>query len=94
MRKVTIVKWIGLTATALLLSACGGGEKWGIDNSTPLPKCSDDLRDNSAALKVPQSVSVIALEEGTSIRVWHYSNDEKLLCTLTGKAVISSGASE
>ena len=86
------LKGIGLAAaTAMLMSGCGGGggTNWGIDHGKSLPKCASDSRDSSAAVSVPAGAKITALEKGTTIRVWHYSNSDKLVCTITGSAVIN-----
>jgi ABC-type glycerol-3-phosphate transport system substrate-binding protein len=78
-------------AAALMLSACGGGgEEWGIDQST-IPHCNSDLNDSSAAILVPPGTTVKSIEPGTTIRVWHYSNSDEMVCVITGSAVISGG---
>ena len=71
---------------ALFLSACGGD--WGIDKDISIPKCSSDIRDNSAAVRVEKNTVIKPLEAGTKVRIWHYVNTEKYACTVSGSAYI------
>jgi len=89
MKKVitNIIKLTTVTSMALFLSACSGKGNGGIDTSF-VPECGEDIRDTSASIKVPAGTTVKAEEEGTTLRVWHYSNSDELICTLTGSASI------
>ena len=76
-------------AAALVLGACGGTE-WGIDHGS-VPMCNDDPHDSSAAILVQPGTKIEATEPGTTIRVWHYSNSDKMVCVLTGSVTTSKG---
>lgn len=92
MKKVyTMIKGAGLlTAAALVLSGCSGkgGEEWGVDQSV-IPQCNSDRDDASAAILVPPGTAIRAAESGTTVRVWHYSNSDELVCVLTGAALLT-----
>lgn len=88
----TVLKLTGIAAAALILSACGGGSsEWGIDHGNALPKCSANPNDSSASILVPNGSTIKKVAPNTTIRVWHYANGEKQVCTITGEAVISGG---
>ena len=67
------------------LSGCGQSGHWGVDHAE-LPMCSPDVNDSSAAILVPSGTEIKALEQGTTLRIWHYSNSDELVCVITGKA--------
>ncbi len=79
-----------VSIAALFLSACGSSDtNWGIDrNNNSIPKCSSNIDDTSAAIKVLGGTKVKSLSDDTSMRVWHYSNSDKLVCVITGQAII------
>lgn len=76
----------------MIFNACGGGDtNWGIDGqgiTANLPSCSSDPRDSSVALKVSAGSKILAQEEGTKVRTWHYRNTDKLICVISGTAKI------
>lgn len=84
-------KVVALLTVALFLSACGGSDSgktnWGIDHGT-VPKCSADERDASVALQVPAGTVINALTEDAKVRVWHYSNSDKLVCVISGSVSV------
>ncbi len=87
---------IGSLAVVLLLSNCGGdSNNWGIDHSdlpqynSDLPQCNEDIQDTSSAVKVVAGSIVTPLTDDTTLRVWHYENNDKLVCVITGEASIS-----
>ncbi|WP_456431436.1 hypothetical protein [Nitratifractor sp.] len=81
-RKIVVA---GLIASAtLMLSGCHGKHAGGLD----VPQYAKDLNDSSAAVSVPAGHKVVASEEGTKIRIFHYSNSDKLVCTVSGSAKI------
>ena len=88
-----MINSIAMTVIALFMTACGGGSSttWGIDNSDFLPTCAVDVNDTSSAIFVPGGTAVKSLTTGTTLRVWHYSNGDKLVCVITGSAIITGG---
>ena len=80
-----ILKTTSIISIAIVISGCGD---WGIDKDISIPSCSSDLRDASAAIKVKAGAIIKSLEAGTRVRVWHYANSDKLVCTISGKAFI------
>lgn len=84
MRHKATITFLSLLAL-LALSGCGQSEHWGVDHAA-LPMCSADVNDSSAAIKVPSGTMVKALSIGTTLRIWHYSNSDELVCVITGKA--------
>jgi hypothetical protein len=87
------LKLATLTITAVLFSGCGGDdkEKWGIDQSS-IPKCSGGINDSSAAILVPSGAEVKSVKPDTTVRVWHYSNSDKLVCVIAGEAILKEGS--
>ena len=73
----------------LVMSACSE-QKWGIDQSS-IPTCSSDRNDSSAAILLPPETTIKAVEPNTKVRIWHYSNSDKMVCLVSGLAVISGG---
>jgi len=73
-------------AAVLLLSACDGSKT----QQNIIPQCSSDANDSSAAIAVLPGTRIKPVEEGTIVRVRHYSNSDKLACTVTGSAVVSA----
>ncbi len=84
-----IIKIAAVSTVILFLGACGGGStnEWGIDSQS-LPKCAMDMNDSSSAIIVSEGTEVTATTEGTTIRVWHYENASKLVCVITGSALL------
>lgn len=90
-KNIDIVIKLGMAAAiAVLLSACSGrgSSNEGSSAIQYIPKCAIDKRDASSAVKVPEGTEVKALEKGTAVRIWHYSNADKLVCAITGSASI------
>ena len=89
----SVYKITGIAAAALLLSACGGtgSSEWGVDNSNALPTCNnEDSNDASASIKIPDGTVIKKTVDNTAIRVWHYANGDKYVCTISGNAVITA----
>ena len=83
-----IVKVVMIAAVGLFFTACSGGKNnWGIDNGM-IPQCSGEKRDSFSALLVPDGSKIRAIKPGTNLRVWHYSNGDKKVCVLSGKAIV------
>jgi len=84
----------GLLATALFLSACGGGgDNWGIDyqgGGTSLAACLNNSQDaaEAGATAVPAGSHIKKRDDNTVIRVWHFQNSAEVACTVSGKAMI------
>lgn len=74
-----------IVGSVLLISGCG---EWGIDKDISIPACTSDVRDASAAVKIKAGTVIKPLEPGTRVRVWHYANSDKLVCTISGRAFI------
>ncbi len=85
-------KVIAISTVTLILSACGGGSstEWGIDYGNVLPQCSTDPTDPSASILVANGTRVQKAAENTTIRIWHYANGDKQVCTITGKAMLAA----
>jgi hypothetical protein len=82
------------TIIVLSFNSCGSTEdtNWGIDHeietSKQLPVCNGDKNSTTNAMKVYENQEIENLSDDTYIRIWHYQNGDKLVCTVTGKAVI------
>ena len=97
-RYKTIVKTFMATSLALGLSACGGGggDKFGIDGTTPtvnyVPKCvggSSDAVENEA-ITVASGTKIIKNSTDASLRIWHFKNSTKAVCLISGEAIIEA----
>jgi hypothetical protein len=86
-----VLKIVFAVFAAWLLNACGSGDTWGIDQGS-IPMCSSDVNDASVAIKVPNGSQINAVKSGTTLRVWHYSNSDKLVCVITGSAVVGGNS--
>lgn len=90
MKQRVLIGYLTVCASAFILSACGAGdEEWGVDNGSFLPTCSSDPTDASVSITVPDNTKIVALVDGTTMRVWHYDNGDKQVCVITGEAAIS-----
>ena len=76
------------TLAVIFFTACSD-KNWGIDGHS-IPKCSGNDRDSSSAKLIPKGGRIIPTQDGTKVRIWHFSNGDKMVCTLTGDAVIDS----
>jgi hypothetical protein len=83
-----MMKWTLLVAAMYLLSGCGGKGGGSAVSANFVPQCAGDAQDSSSAVSVPAGTVVKATEPDTQIRVWHYSNSDKKVCVIQGKAVI------
>ena len=89
MKKTVII--LSSIALVLGLTGCGSGStEWGIDQSS-IPQCNQDINDSSVAISVPAGTPVVAVAPNTQLRIWHYSNGDKLMCVVSGEAVMSGG---
>jgi hypothetical protein len=77
-----------LTLAVIFFTACSD-KNWGIDGAS-IPKCSSNDADSSSAKLIPKGSRIIPTQDGTTLRIWHFSNGDKMVCTLTGNAVIDS----
>ena len=83
---------------AFMVVGCGSSsDKWGIDNSTevevshgPLDKDTGLYRCEFEDATLVQADSVVRpITDDTKIRVWHYQDTQKYVCTLKGQAVLA-----
>ena len=84
------------TVTALFLSACGGGENWGVDHQgggIPISKCVNNSQDatQSQAISVPSGSIIKKNGLNTVLRVWHFQNSKKAACVVSGEAFFVAG---
>ena len=88
-----------LTFLMVTFNSCGSSEdtNWGIDHEKPnqettssisIPSCNGDKTTTTNAIKVYEKQEIKQLSSNTKIRIWHYQNGDKLVCTISGKAVI------
>jgi len=89
MQKITYKTLLAL-ASVLLLSACD--EEWGIDAqpSTVIPTCENRSDDAvlAGALTVASGTVISEINGDVKLRVWHFQNSTKAVCTLSGEAII------
>jgi hypothetical protein len=81
------------TLIAFVLNNCGGGSdknSWGIDGESGilLPICNGDKNTTTNAVSLLPTYTIEPLLENTNILIWHYSNADKDICVVTGKAIM------
>jgi hypothetical protein len=93
MMKSNFVVFIILTFSMVVFNSCGVSEdtKWGIDHETTqqIPRCSEDKNSTKNAIPVYEKQEIEQLSSDTVIRIWHYQNGDKLVCTVSGKAIVN-----
>jgi uncharacterized lipoprotein YmbA len=92
----TVIKIILSASAALLLSACGGGENWGIDHqgsSVSIAKCVNNSQDaaEAQATVVPAGSTVSKSSQDAVVRVWHFQNSTEAVCVVSGEALLVAG---
>ena len=106
MKKLNFLNKIIMASIVIIfISACGEESHWGIDDQNTssikavdsqvlinIPFCEKDSMDAvEAGVIILDSVSHIKrIEENSSVRIWHFQNGLKAVCTLTGQAVIQN----
>jgi len=78
-----------LTSAVMFFTACSDKGNWGID-SQALPECVGGDRDSQSAKLIQKGSKIVPTQEGTSLRIWHYSNGDKKACVLSGSAIVES----
>jgi len=88
------IKLISIGTLALILSACGTDENFGIDHGggqvANLPNCTDTTTSDanlSGAIVVPPNTKVVKNSADAQIRVWHFQNSVEAVCMLKGEAL-------
>jgi hypothetical protein len=91
-----ITKMSLLASIALFLSACGGGDNWGVDHGqgTPLAQCVNNSQDATVAQAtiIPPGSRVNKISQDAVVRVWHFQNSTEAACVVSGEAQLISGA--
>jgi len=84
-----------LLLLVMLLNSCGGGggdggTTWGIDQKSgkPIPVCNGDKDNTTNAILVKAGQEIDKLMSNTVLRIWHYQNGYKKVCTVQGEAII------
>ncbi len=76
----------------LILNACGGKSSSNNSNAQvnlrEIPICSKEKNDESKALKISKTSRITPLTKDTKVRVFHYSNNEKYVCVIKGRAIL------
>ena len=89
---LTNIKWLSVLVIIATFSSCGGGgdPTWGIDQKPDkfVPVCDGDVDTTTNAISVKAGQTVRKVITPTVVRIWHYQNGEKKICTVQGKAVI------
>ena len=98
MIKTSVYRLIIFIFTVLTFIACGPSDdtKWGIDHeviqqqkfSKKVPTCHGDKRTTTNAVRIYAKQEIVQKNDKTVIRIWHYQNGDKLVCTVTGEAII------
>ncbi len=90
------IKIFGLLTLALVLNSCGSGSigggraTWGIDHkpSKTLPTCDGDVATTTNAINAVDGSQIIKMADNTYIRIYHYQDGTKKVCTIQGEALI------
>ena len=87
-----IIKSILSLFLILFLSACGGGENWGIDHERNIliSKCIKKSRNASEAnATIALKGSIVSkLSDDAILRVWHFQNGKRAICMISGEAIL------
>ena len=96
--KTKLYKFI-LILVIMILNSCGGGggglgggiSTWGIDQKSgkPIPVCNGDQTTTANAILVQAGQEIEKLMSNTVLRIWHYQNGDKKVCTVQGEAIIN-----
>ncbi len=83
-------KTLLVLVSILFLNACS--EEWGIDSQplTVVPTCENRSNDAilSGALTVASGTTISEINGDAELRIWHFKNSTKAVCTLSGEAII------
>lgn len=85
-----IYKTLLVLVSILFLNACT--EEWGIDSQplTVVPTCENRSDDavQAGALTIASGTVISEINGDAQLRIWHFQNSSKAVCTLSGEAII------
>jgi len=100
MIKTRVYKLFIFIFFVVTFDGCGPSDdtNWGVDHeknevlqqklSKKVPTCNGDKRTTTNSVKVYAKQEIEQTTDKTVLRIWHYQNGDKRVCTVTGEAVI------